>query len=196
MKKLITMIAAVSVCAALLVGCGNTVSSAPASSDAASSSEVVSSSSEAVSSSEAASADSTAPADTAKLDAIVSAVTAVNPIDNPREIDDTALQYDMSLTPDNIVAYKGSVTNNQDDCALVFAAQAKSGSADAVKTELEAYRTSLASNDLYAEFADKVAMSKDARVVVSGDYVVMVIAGVNGGDYSAIDTALDTALAE
>ena len=48
---------------------------------------------------------------------------------------------------------------------------------------------------LYADFADKVAKAQDARIVVKGNVVVMVIAGVNGPDYSAIDTAIDGALA-
>ena len=93
---------------------------------------------------------------------------------------DNTLTYDMYLTTDNIVAYKGDVTNNQSDCALVFAAQVKEGTADQVVEELTAYRDGLASNDMYVEFADKVAKSADARIVSSGNFVVMVIAGVNG----------------
>ena len=53
---------------------------------------------------------------------------------------------------------------------------------------------SLSANDLYAEFADKVALAKDARIVTNGDYVAIVIAGISNPDYSAIDTALETAL--
>lgn len=51
------------------------------------------------------------------------------------------------------------------------------------------------SSTLYADFADKVAKAQDARIVVKDNVVVMVIAGVNGPDYSAIDTAIDGALA-
>ena len=95
---------------------------------------------------------------------------------------------------DNILGWAGDVTNNQADCALVLAVQAKSGMADAMKTELEAYKEAISSN-LYAEFADKVAKAQDSRIVVSGDYVVMVIAGVDGPDYSEIDSAIESALA-
>ena len=86
------------------------------------------------------------------------------------------------------------MTNDQADCALVFVAQVKDGTADAVKAELEAYKESMSST-LYADFADKVAKAQDARIVVKDNVVVMVIAGVNGPDYSAIDTAIDGALA-
>ena len=101
--------------------------------------------------------------------------------------DDFSMENEMNLTPDNIVAFQGDVTNDQADCALVFAAQVKDGTADAVKAELEAYKESMSST-LYADFADKVAKAQDARIVVKGNVVVMVIAGVNGPDYSAIDT--------
>ena len=67
-------------------------------------------------------------------------------------------------------------------------------SLDAVKAELEAYKESLSANDLYAEFADKVALAKDARIVTNGNYVAIVIAGIANPDYAPIDTALETAL--
>ncbi len=113
------------------------------------------------------------------LGAIVTAIEAVNEVPNARAIDDFSMENEMNLTPDNIVAFQGDVTNDQADCALVFAAQVKDGTADAVKAELEAYKESMSST-LYADFADKVAKAQDARIVVKGNVVVMVIAGVNG----------------
>lgn len=187
MKKMISILCAATLAMALLAGCGGS-SSASASSSAAASSEAASSS-EAVSS-----AESSDVADTARLEAIVAAVEAVNEVSNPRVIDDFSLENEMGLTPDNIVAFRGDVTNDQADCALVFAAQVKDGTADAVKAELEAYKESMSST-LYADFADKVAKAQDARIVVKNNVVVMAIAGVNGPDYSEIDTAINGALA-
>lgn len=197
MKRLICTVCALSLCAALLAGCGGEASSsAPSSSSAATSSSEAADSTASEDSTTAESGDTSAEtADTARLDAIVAAIEAVNPVENPRAIDDNTLTYDMYLTTDNIVAYKGDVTNNQSDCALVFAAQVKEGTADQVVEELTAYRDGLASNDMYVEFADKVAKSADARIVSSGNFVVMVIAGVNGPDYAEIDTAIESALA-
>lgn len=103
-------------------------------------------------------------ANTANLDAAVAAIEAVNPIANPRALDDFSVENELMLTMDNLVGYKGDVTNDQADCGLVFVAQAKDGKVDAVKAELEAYKESLSANDLYAEFADKVALAKDARI--------------------------------
>ena len=177
MKKLISALAAAVLFATLLAGCGSGASSsASASSEAASSTA-----------SEAATAS-------VDLGAIVTAIEAVNEVPNARAIDDFSMENEMNLTPDNIVAFQGDVTNDQADCALVFAAQVKDGTADAVKAELEAYKESMSST-LYADFADKVAKAQDARIVVKDNVVVMVIAGVNGPDYSAIDTAIDGALA-
>ena len=189
MKKLLSVLCASALALTLLAGCSNAASSStPAeSTDSAASSEPAASS-------EAAPAEEDAAADTAKLEAIVTAVEAVNPVSNSRALDDFSLENEIGLTLDNIVAFQGDVTNDQADCALVLAIQAKSGAADAVKAELETYKESASSN-LYAEFADKVAKAQDARIVVDGDFVVMVIAGVAGPDYSEIDTAIEGALA-
>ena len=196
MKKLLPIL----LCAALLAGCGSSASSAASS--AAESTVASESVAESTAESTNGGADSEtdivvsddAEANTANLDAAVSALEEVNPIANPRALDDFSVENELMLTMDNIAGYKGDVTNDQADCALVFAAQVKDGTADAVKAELEAYKESMSST-LYADFADKVAKAQDARIVVKGNVVVMVIAGVNGPDYSAIDTAIDGALA-
>ena len=190
MKKLIPVILS---CAMLLAACGSSADSAPAASESTS----------AAASSEASiigGADGETDivvsdeANTANLDAAVAAIEAVNPIANPRALDDFSVENELMLTMDNLVGYKGDVTNDQADCGLVFVAQAKDGKVDAVKAELEAYKESLSANDLYAEFADKVALAKDARIVTNGNYVAIVIAGIANPDYAPIDTALETAL--
>ena len=197
MKKMLSILCVAGLALTLLAGCGNSSSS----SSAASSEDTSAVSSEAAgseaASSEAATSEDTAAAqeaDTEKLSAIVSEIEAVNEVPNSIPLEEFALENDLGLTMDNILGWAGDVTNNQADCALVLAVQAKSGMADAVKTELEAYKEAISSN-LYAEFADKVAKAQDSRIVVSGDYVVMVIAGVDGPDYSEIDSAIESALA-
>lgn len=190
MKKLLPILLCASI---LLAGCGSS-DSQPTSSAASDSASV----SEPASSSEASSevpAES-APAEeaqTANLESAVSALEAVNPIANPRAIDDFSLENELFLTPDNLVAYKGDITNDQDNSGLVFVAQAKEGKAADVEAELQAYKDSLSANNLYAEFADKMAQAKDARIVTNGNYVAIVIASI-GVDYGPIDTALETAL--
>ena len=196
MKKLLPIL----LCAALLAGCGSSASSAASS--AAESTAASESVAESTAESTIGSADSEtdvvvsddAEANTANLDAAVSALEEVNPIANPRALDDFSVENELMLTMDNIAGYKGDVTNDQADCGLVFVAQAKPGKAADVESELQAYKDSLSANDLYAEFADKVALAKDARIVTNGDYVAIVIAGISTPDYSAIDTALETAL--
>ena len=196
MKKLLPIL----LCAALLAGCGSSASSAASS--AAESAVASESVAESTAESTIGGADSAtdivvsddAEANTANLDAAVSALEEVNPIANPRALDDFSVENEMMLTMDNIAGYKGDVTNDQADCGLVFVAQAKPGKAADVESELQAYKESLSANDLYAEFADKVALAKDARIVANGDYVAIVIAGIANPDYIAIDTALETAL--
>ena len=197
MKRLICTVCALSLCAVLLAGCGGDASSsAPSSSSAATSSSEAADSTASEDSTTAESGDTSAEtADTARLDAIVAAIEAVNPVENPHTIDDNDVQYLMYLTPDNILAYRGHVTNTQADCSLVFAAQVKDGTIDTVIEELNAYKDSLTANQMYTEFADKIAKAEDARIVSSGNFVVMVIAGVNGPDYAEIETAIESALA-
>lgn len=196
MKKLIPVILS---CALLLAACGSSNSSSTAASEStAASGSSSASEAEAIGGADGTTdiviSDSAEEANTANLDAAVSAIEAVNPIANPRALDDFSVENELMLTMDNLVGYKGDVTNDQADCGLVFVAQAKDGQVDAVKAELEAYKESLSANDLYAEFADKVALAKDARIVTNGNYVAIVIAGIANPDYSAIDTALETAL--
>lgn len=191
MKKLLPFI----LCAAiLLAGCTNSASSKTSSSSESSSvSESVSSEETSEAASESTDSEATEEAQTANLESAVAALEAVNPIANPRALDDFSVENELMLTMDNLVAYKGDVTNDQADCGLVFVAQAKEGKAADVEAELQAYKESLTANDMYAEFADKIAMAKDARIVTNGNYVAIVIASI-GGDYAAIDTALETAL--
>ena len=74
----------------------------------------------------------------------------VNPIANPRALDDFSVENELMLTMDNIAGYKGDVTNDQADCGLVFVAQAKPGKAADVESELQAYKDSLSANDLFS----------------------------------------------
>ncbi|MGI6212109.1 MAG: DUF4358 domain-containing protein [Anaerovoracaceae bacterium] len=160
--KVMLLLLAAAVAAVLLTGCGS--SSKKASSEAAN----------------------------VNLSEFVSAVENVDPVKDPRKIDDFALENELGLEKDNISKYKGVITNSQDDCALIFIAKTKSGKTDAVKDGLETYRDGLTENDLYAENADKIDKAKEARVEVRGNYVIMVIAGVDS-DYSRIDKAIDRA---
>lgn len=123
------------------------------------------------------------------VETIVNKLEEVNTVENARAIDDFSVENEMGLTLDNLLAYKGDVTNNQADCALVFVALCQDGKVDAVLKELDAYRESMTGN-LYIEFADKVEQAKNARIVTSGNYVVMVMAGVSGASYEDIDQAV------
>ena len=198
MKKLLPIILCASI---LLAGCGN--SNSEDSSSVASDSTSVSAS-EPASISEASSepaSESTAAeeAQTDNLESAVAALEAVNPISNPAPLDDDnedsafRVENELMLTMDNLVAYRGDITNDQAYCGLVFVVQAKEGKAADVEAELQAYKDSLSANNMYAEFADKIAMAEDARIVTNGNYVAIVIASI-GSDYGAIDTALETAL--
>lgn len=183
MKHSAMLLAAVLLAAVLLAGCGGASSaSTPAASQPAASAP------------DASSAASAPAADSYNLSDIIAAVEAVNPVANPREIDDFGLENTYLLTMDNVAEYAGKVSNDAANSALILAVKAVEGKAGDVKAELDAYKTELAEGGLYAEFADKEAQAKDARLVVKGDYVVLVIANTEGAQYADIDKALDEAL--
>lgn len=127
------------------------------------------------------------------VETIANKLEEVNAVENARAIDDFSVENEMGLTLDDLLAYKGDVTNNQADCALVFVALCHDGRVDAVQKELDAYRESMTSN-LYIEFADKVEQAKNARIATSGNYVVMVMAGISGTSYEDIDQAITEVL--
>ena len=188
MKKLTLTLTAALLAAALLAGCGGGASSsAPASSTPEASAPVDAGP---ASSSDAASAPEAA----FNLADVVSAVEAANPVANPRDIDDFSLENTYLLTMDNVADFSGRVSNDAANSALILAVQAVPGKVNDVKAELDAYKTELAEGGLYAEFAEKEAQAKEARLVVKGDCVVLVIANTEGAQYADIDKALDEAL--
>lgn len=131
---------------------------------------------------------------TYNLGDVVAAVEKANPVSNPRDVNDNDLALTMLLTKDNILEYAGKMSNDQGNSALILVIKAAEGKAGEVKTELAAYKTSISSGGMYAEFAAMEEMAKDARIVEKGDYVVMVVANTQGADYADIDKAIDEAL--
>lgn len=113
------------------------------------------------------------------IDDVVNKIKSVNPVADERTIDDFALENEMGLEPEMIEEYKGVITNSQNDCALIFVAKAKDGKTRELKQALSDYLEGLSANDLYAEFADKIEKTKQAKVLVYGDHVVLVIAGLD-----------------
>lgn len=126
---------------------------------------------------------------------VVARIKEANPVADERAIDDFAVENEMGLTMDNIAEYEGVITNSQNDCALIFVARANDGKTREVKQELSDYLESLTSNDLYVEFADKIAKTKEAKVLIYDEYVVLVIAGMDT-DYSTVTAAINEAFGE
>ena len=180
MKKLICMSLAAAMLAATLAACGGAPSSQSSSSGSQASSPA---------------SDTSAANGTSgyNLGDVVSAIEGANPVANPRELDDCALQNEMLLTMDNVEEFSGKLSNDNSNSALILVVKAVAGKAGDVKSELESYKSGLTTG-MYAEFAEKEAQAKDSRIVVKGDYVVMVIANTEGASYDAIDEAIDNAL--
>ena len=186
-RKLFALFTALTLCAALLAGCGGsssagTASSAPASEAA---SEAASGAAEARTGAENGAPD---------LDAAVSALLEVNPISNQFEIAAMNIEYDFMLSPDDVAAYKGVKSNDNGDAGLVLVIQPAAGKAEAICEALETYKQDqVAFYGNYAEFGQ--AQSNVENAIISGrdGLVVMVIASnESSGDLSqAVDDVMN-----
>lgn len=189
MKKLISTMTCAVLAAAVLAGCGGSSSSSSSSAASQAASTPASSAASSEASSAAASSDGY------NLDDIVSAIEAANPISNPLELDETALEFDMMLTMENVEEFAGVRSNDQGNSGTILVVKAAAGKAGDVSGELETYKQNqVAYYGNYAEFADGQAQIEEGRVVTSGDYVVLVFANTEGADYGEIDKAIDSAL--
>ena len=127
---------------------------------------------------------------------VAGAIEGVATIDNPTDFTDDDLTLDMSLDMEATVEeYAGQRTKTNGAPGAVLVVKAKAGQADTVKAALEGYRDGLVAQwDNYKdEFPVGYEQTKNGRVVVKGDYVVLAIAG-EGVDYAEIDTAISDAL--
>ena len=189
MKKLIATMTCAVLAAAVLAGCGGSSSSSSSSAASQAASTPASSAASSEASSAAASSDGY------NLDDIVSAIEAANPISNPLELDETALEFDMMLTMENVEKFAGVRSNDQGNSGTILVVKAAAGKAGDVSGELETYKQNqVAYYGNYSEFADGQAQIEEGRVVTSGDYVVLVFANTEGADYGEIDKAIDSAL--
>lgn len=126
---------------------------------------------------------------------VVSTIESANAVSNPREVDDFAFENEFLMNKDDVVAYKGIMSNDQGNSALIMAVQCASGKTADVKNALENFKQNqVAYYGNYAEFAEGQALIKDGRVVDKGDYVVIVFANTEGASYSDIDSAISKAL--
>ena len=185
-RKLFALFTALTLCAALLAGCGGsssagTASSAPASEAA---SEAASGAAEARSGAENGAPD---------LDAAVSALLEVNPISNQFEIAAMNIEYDFMLAPDDVAAYKGVKSNDNGDAGLVLVIQPAEGRAEAICEALDTYKQDqVAFYGNYAEFGQAQANVQNAIISGSDSLVVMLIASNEcTSDAAALSAAVD-----
>ena len=165
-RKIFVLLTALTLCAALLAGCGGSSSSDSASGAA-----------------EARTGENGA----ASLDDVVASLLEANPISNQFEIAAMNIEYDFMLAADDVVSYKGVRSNDNGDAGLVLAIQPAEGRAEAICAQLETYKEDqVAFYGNYPEFTQ--AQSNVQNAIISGrdDLVVMVIASNEcSGDLAA-----------
>ena len=185
-RKLFALFTALTLCAALLAGCGGsssagTASSAPASEAA---SEAASGAAEARTGAENGAPD---------LNAAVSALLEANPISNQFEIAAMNIEYDFMLAAEDVVSYKGVKSNDNGDAGLVLVIQPAEGRAEAICEALDTYKQDqVAFYGNYAEFGQAQANVQNAIISGSDSLVVMLIASNEcTSDAAALSAAVD-----
>lgn len=127
------------------------------------------------------------------LASVMSSLEEVNPIANPRDIDDFAIENDFGFAEGDAEEYLGKISNDQGDPGMILLIKAAEGKGDDVKTALETYKADqVAFYGNYAEFAQGMALIQDGRIVQDGDYVFLVFSSLSVNGYDAIDSALSS----
>jgi hypothetical protein len=131
---------------------------------------------------------------------VLNTITTAVPIAMPGEIPESELEMIMGLSADDYVNYAGQMCMAMVSADRVVVIEAAEGKIDAVTEALETFKQSaIAQFELY--LPDQYEKAKAGRVVVKGNYAVLVIAGDNevianqGVEeaYKAVDAAIDEA---
>ncbi len=131
---------------------------------------------------------------------IASTIEATNPIRMAQPIDDDVMSILVGLTSEEYEAYAGVYCPITPGADIILAIQAKEGKIDDVKAALENFKAEkIAANENY--IGAIFEKCKAARVVVKGNYAVLVIAGDDivvedeGVEkaYEPVDAAIDEA---
>lgn len=169
MKKSILYVAAAALALSLLSACGGAASSvAPSKAPSTAPSAAVSK------------AVSAAPPSVAntneKVAAIFAKLEAVTPVNTPKAIDDNTLKLLMNVNPENVAAYKGQITQVNQNTDRILVIEAKPGKVEAVKQDLLNHQKDLVNMAAaYKDFADEKAKAEKAVIVTNGNYAVMVV---------------------
>ena len=167
-RNILCMLTALTLCAALLAGCGGSSSSSQAGSAASSAPASSDQTAETRAGAENAAAD---------LDAVAEKLLEANPISNQFEIAAMNIEYDFMLAADDVVSYKGVRSNDNGDAGLVLVIQPAAGRSEAICETLETYKQDqVAFYGNYPEFGQAQANVQNAVIKGSDSLVVMVIA--------------------
>ena len=130
---------------------------------------------------------------------ILTKVEAVAPIDMPGAVDEDYIKAVLGLDTADIKNYAGTYAMaTNESCDRIYVIEAVDGKADTVKQALEKKRTEIGKTyELYSP--EQTAKANAGRIVSSGNYIIMVIAGDNkivtdeGAEkaYEPIDKVLD-----
>lgn len=127
---------------------------------------------------------------------IYKAIEEVNPINNPREIDDYTIETDLGIAKEEMVTeYVGSISNTMSNSGLILVMKTVDGKAKDVETLLKTYQENQKSYfSNYPEFGDAMENISNGNITVKGNYVIMVFANTEGAHYEDINQVISDVL--
>ena len=131
---------------------------------------------------------------------ILTTITEAVPVAMAGEITEEELTIMMGLNMEDVASFAGQVSMANVSADRVIVIEAVDGKIDVIESALEAFKQSVVSSfELY--LPDQYEKAQAGRIVVKGNYAVLVIGGDNeviadqGVEeaYKAVDTAIDEA---
>lgn len=213
MKKLLTLTVCLLLAVCLLTACSQKPSDSSANTSSQQTSTADPSSADTSAAQDDSPAESDSGADTPAVGgldmaAVVAALEAKQPVAMAMEISSSKEGSDDYMTDlfglnlDDIEDYYGKASLANVSSDVVMMVKAVPGKVDAVKAGLEAHRDNLAASfEMYLE--NQYLKASNGRVVVKGDYVLLVVLGdndrIDNGEvetvYQELDEIIDQALA-
>ena len=130
------------------------------------------------------------------IEEIYDALEEINPISNPRQIDDYSIETDFGIAKDDmVIEYVGSISNTMSNSGLILVIKTVDKKAADVETLLKTYKENQKSYfSNYPEFQDAMENVSNGIITVKGNYVVIVFANTEGANYEDINQVISDVL--
>lgn len=191
MRRLTVLFIALLFCICLFAGCSNSNQETQNSgSDSQSTTSQPTTAASVPVSSESGTGNSSSAGGSADLGKVMASLTAAAGLGSTIEVSELDLKA-SGIDTNNVVNWAGKESKmSAENGGIVMVFQMQPGTTADLADQLKVFRDARASDDRYAEFAEAIAHTKDARIVTEGNYVVYAVSATGEEGYAAVDVAI------